>query len=130
MSQRILIVEDQAENRIVLRHILQKADYITLEAEDGPTGLQMARQEKPDVIVCDIGLPGISGFDILKALTAAPDTKDIPVIFLTAREDDESMRQAMRMGATNFLTKPVTPAELLEAVEDVLSGEVADLVED
>lgn len=121
--KKILVIEDTPEYRMVVKHILSKKQYQVFEAEDGQTGIDLALSERPDLIVCDIGLPDMTGFDILERLTHEPSTQNIKIIFLTAFEDEESMKRAMRLGATNFLSKPVTAPELIEAVESVFSTE-------
>lgn len=121
--KKILVIEDTLEYRIVVKHILSKKQYQVFEAENGTTGLEIARREVPDLIVCDVGLPDMTGFDILEALLREPATAHIKTIYLTALEDEDSMKRAMRLGATNFLSKPVTAPELLEAVEHVFSLE-------
>lgn len=119
--KKILVIEDTLEYRIVVKHILSKKQFTVFEAADGTTGLDIARRELPDLLVCDIGLPDMTGFDVLDTLLKDASTAGIKTIFLTALEDEESMKRAMRLGATNFLSKPVTAPELLEAVEHVFS---------
>ncbi len=126
--KKILVIEDTLEYRIVVKHILSKKQFTVFEAADGASGLELARQQVPDLIVCDVGLPDMTGFDILETLLKEPDLVHIKFIYLTALEDEESMKRAMRLGATNFLSKPVTAPELLEAVEHVFSSERPEAV--
>lgn len=125
--KKILVIEDTPEYRIVVKHILSKKQFQVSEAENGTDGIAIALRELPELIVCDIGLPDMTGFEILERLLTEPTMANTKFIFLTALEDEESMKRAMRLGATNFLSKPVTAPELLEAVDHVFSTERPDL---
>ena len=125
--KKILVIEDTPEYRIVVKHILSKKQFQVSEAENGTDGIAIALRELPELIVCDIGLPDMTGFEILERLLKEPSMVNTKFIFLTALEDEESMKRAMRLGATNFLSKPVTAPELLEAVDHVFSTEKPDL---
>ena len=117
----VLLIEDDEAQRFVARFALKKAGHEVREAADGPAGVDAARQERPDVIVCDVMMPGMTGYDVLAQLRADPDLATVPVILLTAMSDRKHMRQGMTAGADDYLTKPYRPDELCEAVTAVLA---------
>ncbi len=105
MSGKILIVDDVATNRIVLKVKLAAAYYNTLQAEDGATALKLAREELPDLILLDMMLPDIDGTEVCRRLKSDPATREIPVIIITSQMDTESRIRALEAGADEFLTK-------------------------
>jgi two-component system, cell cycle response regulator len=120
MNGRILIVDDVATNRIVYRARLAAAFYEPLLAADGASCLSLARSEQPDLILLDLTLPDIMGSEVLKRLRSAPQTRDIPVIVLTAARDCEARLSAFSAGADDVLTKPASDAILLSRVRNLL----------
>jgi two-component system, sensor histidine kinase and response regulator len=118
--KHILVVEDEYHIRQNLQQILEFSNYEVFLAENGEEALTIALQEKPDLIVSDVGMPQMDGYQLLEALRTHAVTQLIPVIFLTARADRLDHRQAMNMGADDYITKPFTPEELLSAVESRL----------
>ena len=113
---RILIIEDQREMRENLATILEMENYTVLRATNGREGLDVARGEHPDVILCDVMMPGLDGHSVLRELRGDPGTAAIPFIFLTAKGDKRDQREGMNLGADDYLTKPVTVSDLLNAV--------------
>jgi DNA-binding response OmpR family regulator len=113
---RILIIEDQREMRENLATILEMEHYTVLRAANGREGLDLARAEPPDVILCDVMMPELDGHAVLRALRGDPATADIPFIFLTAKGDKRDQRTGMNLGADDYLSKPVTVSDLLNAV--------------
>jgi diguanylate cyclase (GGDEF)-like protein len=113
---KILVIEDERSIRINLLKLLSAEGFQAIGAENGSCGVQLARREQPDVIICDILMPILDGYGVLKALQQDPTTATIPFIFLTAKADRADWRQAMTLGADDYLTKPFTRAELLEAI--------------
>lgn len=120
MKTTLLLIEDHATLRKNLREMLTLEGYQVSEAADGHEGLQMARQSKPDLILCDIMLPGLNGLEILSALRCFPDTSAIPFIFLTAKGCASDIRAGMTLGADDYLPKPVSRTDLLDAVRSRL----------
>ncbi|HVU55053.1 MAG TPA: response regulator [Puia sp.] len=118
--KKILIIEDEKDVRDNIAEILQLSDYSVLKAGDGRTGVQLALEEKPDVIVCDIAMPGLDGYAVLHALHQHSGMEQIPFIFLTASQEKEQIRRAMTAGADDYLTKPFEGIELLRSVESCL----------
>lgn len=115
--KRILVIEDQAPMRRNLALLLELEGYSVLAAPDGRSGLEMARREKPDLILCDVMMPEMDGFAVVQSLRASDDTADIPFIFLTARGERSDVRLGMNFGADDYLTKPVVREDLLAAIE-------------
>ena len=117
MPKKILLVEDEAALRKTLGTILKQEGYKMVLAADGETGLRMAKTKKPDLILLDLILPKIHGFDVLTQLKSDPSTKQIPVIVLTNLEKIEDIEKAIEMGATTYLIKARYSLE--EVVEKV-----------
>jgi CheY-like chemotaxis protein len=117
----VLLIEDDASQRFVAAFALKKAGHTVHEAPDGPAGVQSARDLKPDVIVCDLMMPGMTGYDVLATLRHDPELATLPFILLTAMSDRKHMRQGMVSGADDYLTKPYKPEELIDAVGAVMA---------
>ena len=113
---RILIIEDQREMRENLATILEMESYVVLRAPNGREGLDLARAERPDLVLCDVMMPQMDGHAVLQALRDDPVTAAIPFIFLTAKGEKRDQRTGMNLGADDYLTKPVTVSDLLNAV--------------
>lgn len=101
----ILIVDDQRSNIVVLSNILRPS-YTVIAAKDGPAAIEIAKTMKPDLILLDIVMPGMSGFEVLTELKNSDDTMHIPVIFVTGMDSDESEAKGLRLGAVDYITKP------------------------
>ncbi|MDB6026394.1 MAG: two component transcriptional regulator, LuxR family [Verrucomicrobiales bacterium] len=114
--KKILIIEDEPEMRRNLSTILRLEKFNVLAAENGRVGVELAQREKPDVILCDVMMPELDGYGVLDALRADPDLVTVPFIFLTAKGEKTDVRGGMRMGADDYLTKPVAKADLLDAI--------------
>lgn len=121
MRARILIVDDHPTMREAMRLVLVDEGFTVDEAADGARALDLVASDRPDVVLLDLNLPGISGPDLLEALKASRVTSDIPVVVVTA-EDEEGRRAAMQAGAEDYLTKPFSPRALVRTVEQVLEG--------
>jgi DNA-binding response OmpR family regulator len=115
--KKILVIEDEPQMRRNLVTILRLESFEPLAAENGKVGLDLARREKPDLILCDVMMPELDGHGLLKALQGDAATKTIPFIFLTARGEKSDVRGGMDMGADAYLVKPVDKAELLRAIQ-------------
>ena len=114
---KILIVEDEESIRISIADLLEVHGHQVFAAENGLTGVQLASAHLPDLVVCDIMMPLMDGYDVLHLLRETSVTADIPFIFLTAKADRADRRIGMDLGADDYLTKPFTPGELLSAVQ-------------
>ena len=118
---RILIIDDDIGFRDLLRIHLSAAGYQVQVAEDGVTGGRALLAQTPDLIVTDLNMPFLDGFELLSLLRSDAETASIPVIMLSGRSDGDTMAKAVELGAADFLIKPVTLAQLLESVEACLS---------
>jgi signal transduction histidine kinase len=114
--KKILVIEDDRVIRLVVREVLGLNGYEVVEAINGTEGLRLAFEQPPDLIICDVAMPGPDGFAVLKALREHPATRSIPLVFLTARTDRESVRLGMNLGAEDYITKPFASEELLRSV--------------
>ncbi len=121
-NTRALIVEDSRTIASIVRHYLQLQGFEVLVATDGVVGLETARRERPCVIVADVNMPGMSGLDMVKALRADPDTRDIAILMLTSDESPETAKQAIAAGADEYILKPVDPQRLAARVRAVVDG--------
>ncbi|HVU10608.1 MAG TPA: response regulator [Phototrophicaceae bacterium] len=126
MAPKILVIEDDVDIRSDIAEILEFEGLSCVVAPDGLTGTNAARQETPDLIICDVMMPGLDGYDVLRELRSDPQTVNIPFIFLTAKADRPSVRYGMEIGADDYLTKPFTPDELMKAIRTRLARK-ADL---
>lgn len=119
----ILVIEDEPRTRANLVTILEMEGYRVLAAADGRAGLDCARRERPDVIVCDVMMPDLDGYAVLQALRDDAATSAIPFIFLTAKGERVDVRAGMDRGADDYLTKPASATDLLSAVAARLKRE-------
>jgi DNA-binding NarL/FixJ family response regulator len=114
--KRILVIEDEPEMRRNLVTILRMEKFQPIAAENGRVGVQLAKKEKPDLILCDVMMPELDGYGVLAALRADPKTVAIPFIFLTAKGEKPDIRTGMNLGADDYLTKPVAKPDLIGAI--------------
>ena len=117
---RILIVDDSPTEMFKLTEMLKKRGHEVLQAVNGADGVALARQEKPDVVLMDIVMPGLNGFQATRQLTKDPETSHIPVIVVTTKDQETDMVWAQRQGAKGYLTKPVDEEKLILKVKKVL----------
>ncbi len=117
MSSKILVVDDEQRIVRLVRSYLEQAGYAVVEANDGQTALIQARREKPDLVVLDLGLPGMDGLEVARILRRERDT---PIIMLTARVEDTDKIVGLELGADDYVTKPFNPRELVARVRAVL----------
>lgn len=115
--KKILIIEDNEDVRENTADLLELAGYKVTTAENGKIGVEMATKQFPDVIICDIMMPELDGYEVLETLSKTSKTSQIPFIFLTAKSEKNDMRKGMNLGADDYLTKPFTENELIEAIE-------------
>src|ERR1700741_685077 len=114
--KKILVIEDEPEMRRNLTTILRLERFHPVPAENGRVGVELARRERPDLILCDVMMPELDGYGVIAALRADPETVAIPFIFLTAKGEKPDIRAGMNLGADDYLTKPVGKADLLSAI--------------
>jgi len=115
--KKILVIEDEPEMRRNIAALLRFKEYEPVVAENGRVGMELARRESPDLILCDVMMPEMDGYDVLRALQADTRLALIPFIFLTAKGEKEDLRSGMNLGADDYLTKPVGNEDLVQAIE-------------
>lgn len=120
MSKRILVVEDEAPIRDMIKFVLEQSDYEVVEAEDFDVALEKIKEPYPDLILLDWMLPGGSGIQLAKKLKQHDHTRDIPVIMLTARGEEEDKVKGLDAGADDYVTKPFSPKELVARIKAVM----------
>jgi CheY-like chemotaxis protein len=120
-GELILIVEDNENNRILVRDVLQSRGYQTAETDTGEEGVRLARERRPALILMDIQLPGISGMEALRLLRGDPDTRDIPVMAVTASAMTHDRQKIMATGFDAYQSKPLNVREFVEAVRLILA---------
>ena len=120
MARSVLVVDDEPMARSMLRLILVRAGFEVREAEDGKAALSEVDRLLPDLMILDIMMPGIDGFEVCERLRADENTNSLPIIMLSAKTDTESVKRGLNLGANKYLTKPVGPDELTRHVREVL----------
>ena len=116
----VLVIDDEAPIRLLCRVNLEAEKMHVLEAADGPSGLEKARVEQPDVILLDVMMPGLDGWRVAEALLDDDRTHQIPIIFLTARAEFRDRARGLDIGGVDYVTKPFNPLELAPLVESLL----------
>ena len=128
---RVLVIDDEAPIRLLCRVNLEAEGMEVLEAGDGPAGLEQARSAGPDVILLDVMMPGLDGWAVAEELVDDESTRDIPIVFLTARAELRDRARGLELGGVDYVTKPFNPVELASRVRNLLArvraGESADL---
>jgi CheY-like chemotaxis protein/CRP-like cAMP-binding protein len=117
----VLIIEDDVALRENTAELLELSNYMVLTAPNGKLGIETAKKDHPDIIVCDIMMPEVDGYGVLEALSADSATNQIPFIFLSAKTEHKEIRKGMDMGADDYLTKPFNEGELMSAIESRLA---------
>jgi len=115
-KEKVLIVEDNPQAVKLVKFILEKNDYSTISAKDGEEGLRMARERKPDLIILDLMLPEMDGYQVCESLKADPNTKEIPIIVLTALDTGRDFEKALEKKVDWYITKPFEAQHLLKRV--------------
>lgn len=116
-KKKILLIEDNPDMRDNTAEILELADYHVLTAENGKQGVAIAKEEHPDLIICDIMMPELDGYGVLRMLSKNSETASIPFIFLSAKAEKSDFRKGMNLGADDYITKPFDDVELMDAIE-------------
>jgi two-component system, OmpR family, alkaline phosphatase synthesis response regulator PhoP len=128
---RVLVIDDEAPIRLLCRVNLEAEGMTVIEAKDGPSGVEKAKQEHPDVILLDVMMPGLDGWRVAEELLDDGKTRDIPIVFLTARAEFRDRARGLDIGGVDYITKPFNPVELAPLVRSLLgrleAGEREDL---
>ncbi|MBV8259118.1 MAG: response regulator [Actinobacteria bacterium] len=119
-TTNVLVIDDEAPIRLLCRVNLEAEGMQVLEAADGPTGLDLARAERPDVVLLDVMMPGLDGWHVAQQLLDDDRTSEIPIIFLTARAEFRDRARGLDIGGVDYVTKPFNPLELAPLVRDLL----------
>jgi two-component system, OmpR family, phosphate regulon response regulator PhoB len=128
---RVLVIDDEAPIRLLCRVNLEAAGIEVTEAEDGKVGLESARAEPPDVILLDVMMPGMDGWQVFSELLNDERTAHVPIVFLTARAELRDQARGLELGGVDYVTKPFNPLHLAPMIEDLLArierGEAEEL---
>jgi len=116
---KVLIIDDEASIRLLCRVNLECEGMDVIEAEDGRSGVERARDEHPDVVLLDVMMPDLDGWQVAERLLADPQTSELPIIFLTARAEVRDRVRGLEIGGVDYITKPFNPLELAPLVESV-----------
>ena len=119
---RILIVDDSPSQLMGIRRIVEKLGHEALTAEDGAAGVEVAKREVPDLILMDVVMPNLNGFQATRSITREPTTSHIPVILVTTKDQDTDRVWGMRQGAKAYITKPFGETELADVIQEWLGG--------
>jgi len=120
MTARILVIEDNPANLALVEYLLNASGYITVAATDGATGVRVARETRPDLVICDLQMPGLSGYEVLEELRADPTLARTPVIAVTAFSMQDDQIKVLSAGFNGYLSKPIEPERFVAQVEEYL----------
>ena len=120
--RRVLLVDDDPSLRMLYRFNLEASGIEVVEAADGASALESLEGALPDVVLLDVMMPGLDGWGVAERLAAEPRTRELPVIFITARADDTALRRGAELGVAGYLVKPFNPVGLAGQIESILSG--------
>jgi DNA-binding response OmpR family regulator len=118
---RVLVIDDEAPIRLLCRVNLEAAGIEVTEAENGASGLEAARAERPDVILLDVMMPGMDGWQVFDELAKDESTATIPIVFLTARAELRDQARGLELGGVDYVTKPFNPVDLARSLQDLLA---------
>lgn len=119
--KKLLIADDEPSLRLLVHATLESDDYQILEAKDGLEALEMAQREMPDLVILDVQMPGIDGFEVCRRLKSDEKTKGLTVVMLTSKSQATDREMGATVGANEYFTKPFSPLELMDLVERILS---------
>ena len=122
---RILIVDDSPSQLMGIRRIVEKLGHEALTAEDGAAGVEAAKRELPDLILMDVVMPNLNGFQATRSITREPSTRHIPIVLVTTKDQDTDRVWGMRQGAKAYITKPFSETELADIIQQMLGADAA-----
>ncbi|MCU0606490.1 MAG: response regulator [Candidatus Edwardsbacteria bacterium] len=120
MPKKIMVVDDEPYIARVIKFKLEQEGYIVISANDGVTGLAKIREEKPDMVLLDVMMPGMTGYEVCQKIKNDAELAGIPVVILTAKGQERDREQGFSMGASDYITKPFSPNRLLELVRSIV----------
>ncbi len=120
MAKKIMVVDDEPYIARVIKFKLEQEGYLVIAANDGQSGLQKIKEEKPDLILLDVMMPGLSGYEVCQKIKEDAELAGIPVVILTAKGQERDREQGLTMGASDYITKPFSPNRLLELVKNMI----------
>ena len=120
---RILIVDDSPSQLMGIRRIVEKLGHEALTAEDGAAGVEAAKRELPDLILMDVVMPNLNGFQATRSITREPSTRHIPIVLVTTKDQDTDRVWGMRQGAKAYITKPFSETELADIIQQMLGAD-------
>jgi len=121
MATNVLVIEDNEQNRYMITFLLEQNGFVVRSAPDGPRGIDMARASTPDVVLLDIQLPGMHGYDVARALREVPELRDLPIVAVTSHAMSGDRERALAAGCTGYIEKPIDPDTFIEEVRSYLS---------
>ena len=119
---RILIVDDSPSQLMGIRRIVEKLGHDALTAEDGAAGVEAAKREIPDLILMDVVMPNLNGFQATRQISKDPKTSHIPVVLVTTKDQETDKVWGMRQGAKAYITKPINEEQLVQTIQEILGG--------
>lgn len=119
---RVLIVDDSPSQLMGMKRIIEKMGHEIVTAEDGALGVEAAKRERPDLILMDVVMPNLNGFQATRSIAKNPDTSHIPIVLVTTKDQETDKVWGIRQGAKAYLTKPVNEAALIQLVKELLPG--------
>ena len=122
MASDVLVIEDNENNRYLLTFLLEKHGFTVRTAADGPRGLEMARTTPPDLVLLDIQLPTMHGYDVARALRGFPNLRDVPIVAVTSYAMSGDRERALSAGCTGYIEKPIDPDSFVDEIRGYLSG--------
>ena len=120
---RVLIVDDSPSQLVGMKRTVEKLGHEVITAEDGAAGVEVAKRELPDLILMDVVMPNLNGFQATRSITREPTTKHIPIVLVTTKDQDTDRVWGMRQGAKAYITKPFSESELADMIQQMLGGE-------
>jgi two-component system alkaline phosphatase synthesis response regulator PhoP len=120
MAKKIMVIDDEPYIARVIKFKLEQEGYTVYSANDGISGLEKIRQEKPDLVLLDVMMPGLSGYEVCQKIKADTALSQIPVVILTAKGQERDREQGLSVGASDYITKPFSPNRLLELVKTMI----------
>ena len=119
---RVLIVDDSPSQLVGMKRTVEKLGHEVITAEDGAAGVEVAKRELPDLILMDVVMPNLNGFQATRQISKDPKTSHIPVILVTTKDQETDKVWGMRQGAKAYITKPIVESQLVETIQEILAG--------